>query len=416
MTVERLFISRYLFSPERSRSFALFATIAAAGVALGVAAVIVAVSVLDGFEKTIAEKIVGFNAHLQAVGFSGKALPGDPHWRREIEATLGDRLERVEPFVVETALLSNKRSGEEGVFKIKEGATVKGVRPDYFSSGIDARLVAGSLDLRNEGDEYRVALGGSLARKLMAEPGDKITVFALRGETPPTPDNPPIIERFAVSGVFETGMDEYDRTFAYVSMEAAQRAFGFPDSISGYEIQLTSVERVDSVAAALQKNLPYPFYVRSVFKSYAHIFAWIELQREPIPIVLGLIALVAVFNIVSALLTLALDKTNAVGTLKALGASRGAIARLFLYQGAFLGFLGVAGGNLLAYGLAQLQISYGIVSLPADIYFISSAPIALDWRVFAVVSAITFPLCIVTSALPGWIAANIDPIRTLRFR
>ena len=165
----------------------------------------------------------------------------------------------------------------------------------------------------------------------------------------------------------------------------------------------------------LQDNLRYPHYVTTVFQLYRHIFTWIELQKKPIPIVLGLIIIVAVFNILSTLLMIVMEKFNAIGIFKSLGVPKKKINLIFLQHGIVIGFIGVAFGAFISYLLIQLQLHFNIISLPPEIYFTSTVPLVLDPYVFVYISLISFFLCILASILPAYIASKLNPISILRF-
>jgi lipoprotein-releasing system permease protein len=226
----------------------------------------------------------------------------------------------------------------------------------------------------------------------------------------------PNIQRFVISGIFESGMAAYDDLIAYVNLSVAQRLFNMNDHIiSGYDIRVNDISKIDSLTDYLTNHLDYPYAVRSVYQIYRNIFTWIELQKKPIPIVLGLIIIVAVFNIVGTLLMIVLEKTNVVGILKSLGANRKQIISIFVYQGCYLAITGIIMGNVIAFILTWLQLHYKLISIPSSVYFMSYVPIFLVPQNFVIVSIATFILCIIASLMPSYIASKIQPVSTLRF-
>ena len=249
----------------------------------------------------------------------------------------------------------------------------------------------------------------------MIKVGDKITLFALKDDKIPSPQNFPNIERFTVTGIFESGMAEYDDLYAYTNLMDAQNLFSIGKSINGYDIQLTSIESIDSLTNLLRKNLTYPLFARSLFETHRNIFTWIELQQKPIPIILGLIIIVAVFNIIGTLLILVLEKTNAIGILKSLGANRNHILRIFLIQGIFIGVIGIILGNLLAIILIQIQVQFDVITVPASVYFVTKVPFDLSPFIFLIVSSISLILSLGASIIPGYIASRVSPVKSLRF-
>jgi lipoprotein-releasing system permease protein len=210
-------------------------------------------------------------------------------------------------------------------------------------------------------------------------------------------------------------MAEYDDIIAYVNLQNAQNLFSIGENITGYDIKVNDISKIDSLTDFLSKNLRYPHQVKSIYQIHRNIFTWIQLQKEPIPIILGLITIVAVFNIVGTLLMIVLEKTNAVGVLKSLGANKRQIISVFLYQGMFLAVTGIILGNILAFLLTYLQMNFRIISIPSSVYFMSTVPIKLSAEVFIGISVLTFLLCVAASVLPSYVASRIQPVSTLRF-
>lgn len=396
---------RFLFSKKDSKAFSFFSGIAISGIAIGVATVIIAISVLQGFEQLLTRKLINLDSHIQITGFSNNQLPAVDRNSAQIKRILGGYGERIEPYIASLAIINKKG--------MNEGITLKGVKNDYFRKLSDIRIVEGR-GLLNTG-ENEMIIGRTLATRLFVKTGDKVNIFALRNNEVPSEENPPAIEKFEIAGVFESGLAKYDNNFAYINIDNASSLFGFGENISGYEIKLNNVGATDSLTYVLQESLRYPHYVTTMFQIYRHIFTWIELQRKPIPIVLTLIIIVAIFNIISTLLMVVMEKTQAIGIFKSLGVNKRKINFIFLQHGVFIGFLGVAAGNLLAFVLIWLQLNYSVISLPAEIYFTSEVPLILDPVIFGVISGLSFLLAVIAAILPSSVAARISAISTLRF-
>ena len=210
-------------------------------------------------------------------------------------------------------------------------------------------------------------------------------------------------------------MADYDNLIGFTSLKAAQSLFSMPDEINGLDIKLKSVEKIDSLSTLIRKELKYPYYARTIFEIHRNIFTWIDLQKKPIPIVLGLIIIVAVFNIISTLLMLVLEKTKAVGILKSLGAKSREIIRIFVYQGIYLSLIGIISGNILAWLLMSIQLKFNIIKVPSSVYFVTRVPIEMDIKFFVLISAITFILSLVSAMLPSYFASKTNPVTALRF-
>lgn len=396
------FISkRYIFSKKDSRFVTFISSISIIGIALGVATLIIALSVLQGFEKTIVQKIVDFDSHIQITSYKN-ILPDYKLILPRIENLLPPSANII-PYASNLAIISSKN--------VQEGVNVKGIFPGS-PLNIKNNIVAGSFNI----DEANtIVIGKKLADKLLVKAEDKITLFALNENQIPSAENPPNILRLKITGIFESGMAEYDDLYTYVNINDAQELFGIGDNINGYDISVSDISKIDSLANTLSGSLRYPHTVRTIYSLHKNIFTWIQLQKEPIPIILGLIIIVAAFNIIGTLLMIVLEKTGAIGILKSLGASKRQITSVFIYQGIFLSAAGIILGNLLAIILMQIQIQYDVISLPSSVYFMSKVPFELSLQTFAGVSLITLILCMLTSVIPSYVASKINPISSLRF-
>jgi lipoprotein-releasing system permease protein len=400
-----LYISkRLIFSKKESKFISFISGISITGIALGVATLIIALSILNGFERTITNKIVDFDSHIQISSYVGtlgnynKVLPA-------LNEKLYPYAVNINPFVSQLAIISSKT--------IKDGISIKGIRPEDDWKGVREDIIQGKFLLKDDADLPDIIIGKKLADKLMVKLGDKITVFALNKNQIPSAENPPNIQKFVITGIFESGMAAYDDLVAYVNLKTAQRLFNINNNISGYDIRVNDITKIDSLTEYLTNHLNYPYAARSIYDLHRNIFTWISLQKKPIPIVLGLIIIVAVFNIVGTLLMIVLEKTNAVGILKSLGANRKQIISIFVYQGCYLAIAGILIGNVIALVLTELQLRYKLISIPSSVYFMSSVPIFISVPNFLIVSAVTFALCIIASLMPSYIASKIQPVSTL---
>lgn len=396
---------RFTFSKKDSRFITLISSISVVGIALGVTTLIIALSILGGFEETIQNKIVDFDSHIRITSYQS-ILPNYKRVMPNIVQILKPYGKSVEPFASNLVIISTKNG--------KDGVNLKGLLSSNTSLNVDENIVSGSFDLTSN-EIPSIIIGKKLADKLFVKVGDLVTIFALNKNELPSAENMPNVQKFKVTGIFESGMAEYDDLVAYSDLSSAQKLFNIGDNINGYDIKLNNISKIDSLTKVLSQKLRYPHSVRSIFQTHRNIFTWIDLQKKPIPIVLGLIIIVAVFNIIGSLLMIVLEKTNAIGVLKSLGAFNLHIIKIFVYQGIFLAVIGILAGNLLAYVLMSLQLKYNIISLPSSVYFTSTVPIIFKLQIFLGVSAMTFVLCLLASYIPSLIASKIKPITSLRF-
>jgi lipoprotein-releasing system permease protein len=393
---------KFILSRKDSRFVNLITGISIFGIALGVATLVIAVSVLRGFEKTITDKIVDFDSHIKITSFR-TTLPDYQKVLPILETELEGYSPKITPFASKLVIVSSK--------KTKEGINLIGIADREQQPSFIKNIVEGKFNL----NEDNIVIGKKLADKLFLKPNDQLTVFALKRDQIPSPENIPNIKKFKVTGIFESGMANYDDSYAYVSLNAAQKLFDIGDNITGYNIKLGDISKIDSLTRYLGKKLRYPHAVRSIYQIHRNIFTWIELQKEPIPIILALIILVAVFNIIGTLLMIVLEKTNAVGILKSVGAKRSQIILVFLIKGALLGLGGIILGNLLGFILMKIQIELDIIKIPSSVYFMSKVPFLIRFDTFILISIFTFVLCIAASVIPSLIASRIKPITALRF-
>ncbi len=396
--------SRYLRSRRNAGFFSFIAGISVLGVMLGTATLIIALSVLGGFEKEITEKVVGFTSHVQVIGFQN--LPLRDYRENALRlSTCSPTVTAVIPYVAREALIRS-RQGVDGIL-------LKGLDGSKEELAVRRYMVAGEFVLEQpQGATPGIVLGRKLAARLGVDVGDKVVVFGIGRVLEGGQGR---VMAFRVTGLYESGMAEYDDVYAFAPLKEAQILFQVPDAVSGYDIQLSRADSAAAVAERVTDMLGYPHYARTVFESYRNLFSWIELQKKPIPIILGLIIIVATVNIIGTLLMMVLDKTREVGVLAAMGATRWGITLIFLRQGFFIALLGTALGNLLAFSVLFAQQQLHILSLPSDIYFMTSVPVLLRWEDFLLVSAITIVLCLLSALIPARLAARLNPVTAIRF-
>ncbi len=404
MGYTRFIARRYLQSRRNAGFFSFIAGIAVFGVALGTAALIIALSVLGGFEREITEKVVGFTSHVQVLGFQNQPLLHPQQTMRLLTDSIPS-VRSIAPFVLREALIRSR----EGV----DGVVLKGIDPARDNSITRRFITSGTYDLEHEpGTQPKIVVGRKLAARLAVQVGGKATIFGIARY--PHVDNTRVMQ-FQVSGIYESGMAEYDDVYAFTDLASAENLFHMGDGVSGYDLLLTSVDSADVVAERAQDLLGYPHYGRTVFQSYRNLFSWIELQKKPIPIILGLIIIVATVNIIGTVLMMVLDKTREIGILRSMGATRAGITWIFLRQGLTIALIGTGIGNAIAFLLCAAQLEFRFFALPSDIYFMTSVPILLRVENFLLVSAISIALCMLCAMLPARLAARLNPVTAIRF-
>ncbi len=402
-----LFIAKkYIGSKQGSKFLSFVSVISIGGIALGTAVLIIALTILDGYQEVVSQKIIDFNSHIKITAFGNRNLPDSETIENEIVQYVGEDFKSISKFVSKLGIIKSK--------KVSEGINIYGIDPQNDNSDIKKFIISGTYNFSSD-ENSKIVIGKKLADKLDVKVNDKITLFSLKKDEMPSAVNPPAIEQFYVGGIFESGMAEYDDLNVYIRIDDAKKMFGTQNSISGYNIRLNNLSHIDTLAKSLQKELGYPYYVRTIFQVHQNIFTWLELQKEPIPIVLGLIIVVAIFNIVGTLLMIVLERTSSIGVLKSLGFTRKKIIKIFFYQGIYLGLLGILIGDIIALVLSFLQQQFQIISLPGSIYFLSAVPVSISLDNYLLVSVVGLALTLLAALIPSFIASRLNPLTSIRF-
>ncbi len=406
MSFPLFIVNKYIRSQRFSFLFSFVSLITIGGITLGVTVVIIALSILDGFDSVISEKIVNFNAHIVISSYGDRDLNDSSESENLILNSLNGKLLSYSKFIAKNSIIKSKKNSE--------GVLLYGIDTEKTNLDIKDMILSGKY-FDSSLDKKEIILGKKLAEKLQLTVGDKVTLFTLQNNKIPSYTDPPTISQFSVTGIFESGMPEYDDLKAYIPLSLAKSILRMENKISGYNIRVKDISGIDFLVESLQESLRYPYYVRSIFQQHQNIFTWIELQKKPIPIVLGLIVLVAVFNIIGTILMNILERTSQIGILKSMGASRKQILKIFLIQGIYLGTIGIVLGIIFSLLLSQLQLSFNIIELQESVYFLNSAPIDINFINYFIVSVTAFVLTILSSIIPSIVASKIDPISAIRF-
>lgn len=382
-------------------SFTSFASIAAmVGLGLGVCALVLTSSVLNGFEETISNKIAGFDGHIRVQHFLFKPLS---------------------PFQtkLDSILTANKASFSSTAF-IQEAAMIrKGRKAEgVLIIGHDDQTLPKSMNqLMKKGSAYlqdgSIIIGSELASALKVKVGDKLVMVDMKSMA--TISSNQRFKQAVVGGIFKSGLQEYDKTVVYMPIEDAQSLFQYDDQVSGYSISITQHKRARVLAASIEEALGYPHYALTWKEKHRTLFNWLNLQKWPILIIFGMIALVGVVNIVSALTMIVLEKVRSIGTLIAMGMDKKTIRRIFLVKGIYIGLMGSFSGLVLALVLAGIQIWFKPLSIAEDIYFMSHVPVLFDWISISIIVFCGFISSIFAALWPTRRASSIEPAIALRY-
>jgi lipoprotein-releasing system permease protein len=407
MSYEYFLFKRFLRPGKKSNFVSFITFISIAGIAIGVAAIIISVSILGGFEQEITQKAVSVSSHIQVTTFKSGGFA-------DYQAVIDEITNPEENLGIVSA---HPYAQREAVIKYKDntdGIILKGVRARDNIFTTQRKIVKGSGDVSKvDSGLSSIVIGNKLADKLNISIGNKVFIIATVGL--PSLSNPPNVRPFKVIGIYESNLKEYDDVIIYCNLAAAQKLFGMGSNVTGIELMLNNINNIKEATVKIRHLLGYPFYPRSVFQIYRGLFTWVELQKKPIPLVLALIVIVAAFNVVAFLLMIVLEKTEAIGILKSMGSTNRDIIRIFFYQGLFISITGIIIGNIIGYGLCLLELEYNIVKLP-DIYYMSHVPILINWDLGIIITVLTLILSLIVTVIPSYLASKLNPVNSLRFK
>jgi lipoprotein-releasing system permease protein len=352
--------------------------------------------------------VIGYTAHAEIASFGNRPLPEYPTTIKFLKQNVA-HIQAITPFVEQEAVLRSSR----GV----AGTIVEGVPVNDSLTMAFKKLIRGHIPLDHSLDSIpQLILSKGTASELHLDTGKIVTVFRFIEGMQSREDMLRFLQQFRVVGIFETGMTEYDNSLSYTTLASAQRfRMTSPTQVSGFRLLFDDLSNIKQVLSDLKKQLHYPYYAQSVYDIYPTIFGWIELQKKPIPIVLGLIIIVAAFNVISTLLILVMEKTKQIGVLKSLGASNPSVLAIFISEGGYIASWGIVAGNMLAFIISWLQDHYHFFKLRADIYFMPSVPISIEWQHYVIVSLIAVAITVTAAFIPARIATKVKPVKALKF-
>ena len=412
MRYELLVGLRYTRAKRRNHFISFISATSMAGIALGVAALIVVLSVMNGFQKELRARILGVASHVQISGADNQLAD----WRKVAEAAAKEpHVLAAAPFVNAQAMLTAGQA--------VRGSVVRGIEPGLEEkvAEIGLHMRAGKLDALKP-SAFGIVLGSELARALGVRSGEKVALIAPQGLVTPA-GVLPRLKQFTVTGIFEVGMFEYDSGLALIHLEDAQKLYQMGDAVSGVRLRLDDLFAARGVARELMAKMPNDLYATDWTRSHANFFRAVEIEKRVMFIILLLIVAVAAFNIVSTLVMLVTDKQADIAILRTIGASPGSIVQIFMVQGALIGFIGtVAGvifGVLIAFNVDTvvpfIESVLGFKFLAKDVYYISDLPSDVQWGDVSTIGIVSLILSFIATLYPSWRASRVNPAEALRY-
>jgi lipoprotein-releasing system permease protein len=405
-----LFVGRRYLKSKRKQAFiSLITLISVGGVALGVAALIVVTSVMTGFTNQLTDKILGVYSHMVVLK-EGEPFVEYPEVSDVIKKVPG--VVAATPFI-QTQVMLTTTGGD------MTGAVLRGVdirtAPDVIS--IKRDLVEGRFeDLERPQDlPPGVILGTELAKKLGVTVGDNVIMLSPMGGDVSPLGMTPKMKNFAVVGIFDSGMFEYNGTFAYISLGAAQSFLEVPGAVTGIEVRLSDVNRAKDIGNLIRANLSFSFTVWDWRQMNRNLYAALALQKATLFVILTLIIFVAAFNIASTLIMVVMEKNRDIAILSAMGATRGGIMRIFMYEGFVVGAFGTVIGLIVGLGACRLLERYHFIDLDPKIYYFTNLPVQIVATDIALIIAASFAICLASALYPAWRASRMDPLDAIRY-
>ncbi len=406
MSFEWFVSRRYLRAKRKQKFISLIALISVLGVAVGVLALIVVLSVYTGFTEGLRDQIIGINAHVSVQRF-GFNITDPKSLIAEVEAV--DGIVAASPNIYSQALITS------GAFS--SGVVLRGIEPESAVrvTKVNQEMKEGSLlDLDISDGLSRIVLGVQLAKQLRVENGDRVKLISPNG--PLTPMGViPKIRTCVIVGLFETGMFEYDSTLGYVNLDTARSMAGLGRGVHGLEVRVDDVDNADKIGQRLKEQLGSGYVVRDWMHINENLFAALKLEKAGIFIALDLIIMVAALNIVSALVMVVMEKTRDIAILKAMGASTGQVMRIFFYQGAVIGITGTILGLMGGLGLSAILKHYKFIELPSNVYPMSTMPVKVVPFDVSVVAISAVLITLLATLYPSWKASRIKPAESLTY-
>ncbi|MBV5302636.1 MAG: ABC transporter permease [Chlorobium sp.] len=412
------YIARRFAFKQRSASKPTFIVlVAVAGIAVGTAALILTLSIVNGFASSVEKKLISFSAHIQI------RQPDEQLFqeRRADVATIANQpnIAEVSPFLEKSFVLRRRTTGRDGVWQSKP-VLVKGIKEEQRRAFLHKFLREGSLVIPDQREGISLYAGQTLAENLKLKVGQKVMLVGLGADASAQKlfaGNATIVDLFSslnlevgfIRGIYDTGLQEGFDDFVVLSDLTALQQRSKPSMISGFDLNVQRLDQLPHTVKQVIDNLGTPFYGYTVFERYANLFEWLKLQKNITPLLIVTITIVAVFNIISTLLVLIIEKTREIGMLSALGLEPGKISRIFMVQAFLVSLSGIVAGNTLALSLSLIELRFHFITLPEKSYFIKYVPLLIEPADYAIVSIAVLLLTLLFAFIPARIASGLKP-------
>ena len=424
MSFEFFISLRYLRAKRKQIFVSIITFISIAGIFLGVAALIIVLAVMNGFETDLRNKILGINSHVVLMQYTG-AMKDYQKVMSEVEQVEG--VVASTPFIFSQAMLRNEGR--------TSGVILRGMSVDSAFKVINlGKMHEGNIDYLSEKQRSTIELGKDksvlpgivIGKELAKNMGlllfDPVNIISPMGISTPM-GMVPKMKKFIVVGIFDSGFYEYDSTLAYVSLKDCQDFLNLGERVTGLEIKVNDIYKANIIAKSIEKKLGFPFWARNWMEMNKNLFSALKLEKRVMFIILSLIVLVAAFNIICTLIMIVMEKNKDIAILKSMGATSASIMKIFIYQGVTIGaigtLMGCIGGLAVALNLEKLSVSienlFGFKILPGDVYYLSQLPSQVNYSDVVIIIIGTMLICFLSTIYPSRRASKLDPAEALRY-
>jgi lipoprotein-releasing system permease protein len=408
MRYERFIAQRYLRSKRQLRFINIIMLVSVVGITVGVAALIVVLSVFNGFSGVVTQVLIGFDPHIRIAPAEGRSMVVTENLQGSLQRD--ERIAAWSPFIASKGLLLMPQVNRVVLLKGVEDTLIGGV------SGVKKSIVLGEFAFHDTPGLGGIVLGLALADRLGAVVGSEVTVVSPVGvDALIMQFGQPLTRKCRVVGIYDSNNKDYDLHYAFISLESAQKLFDYKNAVSGIEMRLKDIADADAVKRSLEADLGPAYTVSTWYDLHKDLYSVMKIERWAAYIILCLIVGVATFNVLGSLTMGVIEKRRDIGVLKAMGATRVSITRLFMFEGVLVGTVGTVAGLLLGLGVCYLQTQYRLFPLDPNVYIIPAIPVELRWTDFAAVAIASMFLSTLASFYPAMRAARLMPVDAIRW-
>jgi lipoprotein-releasing system permease protein len=403
-----LFIAGRIFSKSKANFSRPIVRLGIISVALGLSVMIISVSIVTGFQKQIRDKVIGFGSHITITNFevnlSYEPTPLSQYQSFYPSLDTLNGIKHIQVFATKAGIIKT----DEQI----EGVILKGVGSDYDWSFFKEKIITGQhFNVTDSLKTNDVIISKNLASRLKLSIGDPLRMyFIIQDEMQPRG------RKFNISGIFETGLEEFDKLYVIGDIYHIRKLNKWEDDqVGGFEVLIDNYAQIDEMGELVYQQIGYNLNSKTIKQLYPQIFEWLSLQDMNVIVIISLMVLVAGITMISTLLILILEKTSMIGTLKAFGTRDSSIRTIFIYNAVYIIGKGLIWGNAIALGLSILQLKTGIFKLNQESYYVSEIPVNLQLFHFLIINAGTMVICTLILIIPTYIITKISPVRAIRF-